>query len=515
MESLLCLLRHILVGDERLLARAAQSREQTPLERDLTRFERALAVRPGPGTIVLGHILREHRTGGMVGIDVATALSRSWWWTGSSGGGKTVGCLSFVAQILRQNRTPIIVVDPKGEMAQLLRDVILPALINQQFGGKLAMDIRVVRPFDDQFVPHLRLTEPEPDVPIEIQALGIATSLAEATGAELGRRMEHVLVRLVSLAVELNEPLTAVARWLDEPQTFGMMAGRSRDASLRAYARTEFPRENRETVRALRARLATVLLLPAVREAFEAPRCFAFEECLTRGITIFDFSDPPGGLDAAVRVMGSIVVGRLTRAVLNRRLEPSSPDVVVVFDEFQELVRRFESVSFSRLLALARHKRVSLHFINQQRIQLGPDLTQIIRTNTGFECAFRCNREDAEALAHAFPVPEGLQNPGEARRAAARRMTQLPTRSFLLWVKERAFAAQFVRSPRLDFDGLRSIAAELPPEAMQQLSQGSVARPRALSAPSINNGGHPEQFDALELLRPARSPKPDGYPPLG
>jgi hypothetical protein len=357
----------------------------------------------------------------------------------------------------------------------------LPALASHDQGHEaLRQHLRVIRPFDREFLPMLRITRPEPGVSREIQAHAIASSLEDALGEELGGRMIRTFLKLTSLAIELDRPLTDVLRWLEEPRALALDARRSQNPGIRRYA-AAFAQENRTSIDALLARLDTFLFLRETQLCLGAPECLSFHDCLDRGVTILDLGDPPAGAERAARFWAGVLVGRLTRAILSREVAQRSPQAWVVFEEFQEALGRSQTEQFGRLLALARYKRVGLCFVNQQVGQIAarePALVKLLRTNTGLEAAFRCNFEDAKGLAHALPVPRDARSPAEARQRLTEEMTRLPDRTFYLWLKKKPFRAQRVRSPRLDLDGLKKAAEGAAGEVRERIHRGMVAMPR-------------------------------------
>jgi hypothetical protein len=202
------------------------------------------------------------------------------------------------------------------------------------------------------------------------------------------------------------------------------------------------------------------------------------------------------------------------RAILSRVIRPDSPWSFVLFEEFQEALGPTTQVQqqFSRLLALARYKRCSLWFINQMQAgQIDPSLVRLLRTNTGFECAFRANAEDARAYLHAVSVPKGTKRPAEARQALVEQLTRLERRQFLFWAKGHV-RAQVLRSPRIDMDALRAAARTVSPDLRERIERGIVAR--ELNALRDQNHALNETEVPLFLQRPAVAD--DGsLPPLG
>jgi Helicase HerA, central domain len=447
-------------------------------------------------------------------------LGQHAWVTGGTGSGKTFFVLCLLLQVLARGAHPVVVVDLKGELSTLLRETFLPALAaSREDSRERLQDLRVIRPFDRRFLPMLRITRPEPGVSPEIQAQAIASSIEDALGEDLGGRMIRTFLRLTRLAIERDRPLTEVLRWLEEPGALAREARQSKDPGVRRYAEGTFRRENGASIDALLARLDTFLFLPETRVCLSAPSCVSFHECLDRGITIIDLGDPPAGAERAARFWAGVLVGRLTRAILSRKVTERSPQAWVVFEEFQEALGRSQADQFGRLLALARYKRVGLCFVNQQVGQVAaqePALVKLLRTNTGIEAAFRCSLEDARGLAHALPVPKGARSAAEARQALTEEMTRLPDRTFYLWLKRQSFRAQKVRSPRLDLAGLRTRARTIPPEVTEAIARGTVsARREELEAILTREFVHEAPHPLAGLLETGKDEGDGSFPSLG
>ncbi|MDM7914511.1 MAG: DUF87 domain-containing protein [Candidatus Eisenbacteria bacterium] len=444
-------------------------------------------------------------------------LAQHAWITGGTGAGKSFFVLGCLLQILKKSRHPVIVLDLKGELSDLLIRVGLPALAQTQNGPRLLRRLRIIRPFDPRFVPELRITLPEPGVPREVQAFTIASAIEDALGDGLGIRMNRVFLKLVSLAIEQNQPLTMLQRWLEEPQAFAEAARQSSDPSIRQYAAGAFTREARQSVDALVSRLDLFLFLEQTRLALSAESCVSFADCLDSGLTVISLGDPPSGAERAARFWAGILVGRITRAILSRRLTERSKQTLVLFEEFQEAISGRQSEQFGRLLALARHKKVGLWFINQQVAQLDAALVKLLRTNTGLEAVFRSSFEDAKTIAHALPVATDPKKARVERAALLEEIPRLPNRVFYLWLKGRPFRAQKVRSPRLNLDRLRLAGLELPDDIAAFLEQGTVARPREEIAAALERAGEdePRRSTAVGFLRVVERTGDGRFPELG
>jgi len=506
--------RRLIRGDEAARAREWQARSaQQAFARDhedARRFRQTTVCEPGPDRIILGRGRDLEGVPFWCGLTHDEFLSRHSWITGATGSGKSFFVLGCLLQVLRAGRFPVVVVDLKSELSQLLLDVVVPALMGSPAGESLLRNLRIVRPFGKD-LPMLRVTEPEPGVPRPIQAYNLASALEDALANDLGSRMARVFLRLVSLAIELGYPLTAIQRWLEYPEAFARDARKSSDPTVREYARSGFARESRPAVDALLARLDSFLFLDEVKLALSAPKCVSFADALESGLTVVDLGSPPAGAERAQRFWAGILTGRITRAILSRPVTADTPRTWVIFEEVQEALGGGQAEQFARLLALARHKRVNISLINQQPAQIAAvdsTLVRVLRTNAGMECAFRANQDDAKTLVHALPPPTGHRSAGEARLGLVAELTQMPDREYLLWMKQAPFRAQRVRSPRLDLVALRRAGARVPNHVREVLRRGVVSMDReaveAHAAAEWERIGASHEADAPEIKPGAR-----------
>ena len=120
----------------------------------------------GKGGVVLG---RAETPTGWTWVRTDRVLQSHALITGSTGAGKSRLIAAVIYQILRSG-IPLVLVDLKGELAGIVKDTIVPALI--QSGVKVG-PIRIVNPFDPHRTPLLRLSEPDGSSR-EVQALNLA-----------------------------------------------------------------------------------------------------------------------------------------------------------------------------------------------------------------------------------------------------------------------------------------------------------------------------------------------------
>ena len=421
------------------------------------------------GAVALG---RAETAKGWEWIRTDRCLQSHMLTTGATGTGKSRLIAGVLYQLLRA-RVPVVLLDLKSELSEVVVDTLVPALVQ---AGVDVGPIRVVRPFDENHIPLLRLTEPD-GTSREVQALNLAAALGEAVGEDLKLRMHRAFLRMCSLAIEKNLPLPVIADWASSPQKFVRDARSSSDAQVKQYATHEFARESRSSLDGLRARLDELFHLKQVRMALSAPSCMSFTDILEGGLTIFDLGSPPAGAEAAVRFVGAPILGRLSRSILSRK---PGPPMVCVFEEFQEILNKHQVEQFKRLLALARFKNVNLWFSNQQIAQIDdvdPMLRRILRTNAGMEMIFRSSIEDAAKLSQGLSI----RQPGESLSAARARFTEeiasLPRREFYLWVKDASYGPQRIRSPKVDLEELNELGKELTWQQREGILRGTVSVP--------------------------------------
>ncbi len=485
-EHLAAQLRRLLKGSERDTARKWHAATEHARDADSharrEAFLRELPCRTGEDRVRLGRAQSLEGEYQWCGMPLTTLCAMHLGVSGATGTGKSYLIATLLFQLITR-RVPVVLIDMKSELANLLLEVVVPAVVAR--GQKDLLDhVRVVRPFESGRVPLLRLTEPEPRISPQVQSMNIAQSLSEAVGHDLGPRMLRALLPTAGLAVEPHLPLPVLTEWLRSPETFARAAASSADPIIRAYALHELPRENRTSLDSLRARLDLLFHLPEIREALSAPRCLSCDECLESGVTILDFGSPPGGAEAAMKFIAGPVMGRFGRAILSREMRADTPPAIVCFEEFQQLLGSHQLEMFKRLIALCRFKRINLWFSNQQPAQIAEadrTLLRMLRTNLGAECIFRSSVEDARTLSEGLSTRSSDETLTQARSHMVEEIATLPRRSFFLWLRDSSFGPQRLQSPRLDVDALKRSAATLSPEERERIRLGSASIARVVA----------------------------------
>ena len=509
MERIFSKVRRALVGPEESVARRWQRRLADAGARDRIAFARALRLGPGKDQLVLASLVSPAGTETVLGLPLSRALSFHAAVAGGTGTGKTRWLLNVLAQVLQQESTAVVVVDAKGETADLVLEQLLPFLIDSSGDDRVLEQLRVLRVFDPAYVPLLNVTMREGAAPKEAQAFSVAAAVEQALAEPLGGRMHHVLVRLVCVCIEQQAPLYRVSEWLTRPHAFVRAALQSPDEATREYARSGYPQENKESLRALAARLNALLVWPGAREALCAPGAVSFADALAKpGLTVVSTGSPPAGAERLARFFGGLLIGKLTRAILTRRITPESPPALVVAEEIQEMLGAEEARQFGRLLAIARSRKTALWTTNQSRSQLSavdPALVAAMRANVGLQLQFRSSPEDAVAFAHALPD----SGKGHERRALIHELTRLPQRQCYLAVRDLGIPAQRVVTPLVETTPWQAAAERLSPERRRRIDQGIAALPR-LAVPE-EGGSKDYPTPTTNIVPPEDGP----FPALG
>ena len=344
--------QHLVLGREEKIARRWQAWLDDGSRSERRAFLRALSIEPGPENIVLGAIENSRERWGWVGLLADRLVGFHGVLAGASGSGKTSWLIGILLQILARLRLSLILPDFKGETADLLLDVGIPFLLENGLEVDLLDNLRVIRPFDHRYVPLLNLTLPEAGVPAEAQAYGVAAAVEQALAEPLGGRMHHCLVEMVVVCIELGLPITVIIEWLSDPRSFVAAAARSANEATRQYARVGFPQENRESLRALVARLNALLFWPGARQALCAPGAVSFADALAApGITVISTGGAPAGSERLARFFAGALLGKIVRAILSRDITPDTPPALLVCEEVTEALgwrRRGNSGDSSR-----------------------------------------------------------------------------------------------------------------------------------------------------------------------
>ena len=405
--------------------------------------------------------------------------------TGSTFWGKSGYVLSLLLQLSRLSEIRIVLVDLKGETAEVYRDHFLPVLAGRHQHIRPSRVVSIA-PFGRYGVP-LNPLHPIPDVPAEVQANLVCSLVGSLVDGGLGPRMTGILSWLARAGMADNGNLHDVLRMILDDNYRRSVGGRMRDPALREYLLHTFDSEPRNSLDSLRSRLEWILLLPSMRGMLCAKSCLRGSDLIESPFTIVDLGGAPQGFTPMARFIGSFIFSLVTAAVFSREVGPNTRQVILCVDEWQDLVR-IAPDDFERLLAQARFRKVGVWLVNQamsQIDQVSPALTRSLTTNIAQHVAFRPEASDITHLHNLLPVTGARMNPDrpeqrltrdQERKLLLESYSRLPLRHALLGDRITS-RAEVIRTLTIPYERAREQAAALPREAIEEYRKGRFGVP--------------------------------------
>jgi hypothetical protein len=421
-----------------------------------------------------------------------------WAVTGTTGCGKSFFAASVLLQLIREGQGSVILLDMKGELAKLVRETLLPAVIAEvpdDVARRLLRRLVVIAPFDNDSPPPFQVLARDAHLPIEVQAHEVSKSFGRTIGRDLGVLQETTLRHALVLAIELGLTLVDVRRILQEEEFRREHVERSTNRDVRDYFMVRFQRERQGSLHSLLSRLDSLLTYPNLRRMLTAKGMLRFDRILEDSITLVDMGGAPAGLRDVPQFLGQMFFQKLVRQVFSRRVTRATKPAVVFADEFQELLTPEVAADFERVLTLARSQKVFLRMLFQQAAQVeaaSPNLLRILRTNCEYQMLFKTSLEDARPFQHVLPVtgtaeridldrfPDPRNPPrrltaDEERTEMLQQIPSMPKRLFWFWNRNREYPALLVRSPTLDIRRAEREANALPREVRELVRRGVLA----------------------------------------
>jgi hypothetical protein len=429
-----------------------------------------------------------------------------WLTTGATGSGKSYLTLGLLSQLIRRRASGIVVIDMKGELAQLLRTRALPALVASlpdAEAARLVHRIAVIAPFDDSATPPFQVLARDPSLPIELQAHEVASSFGRTIGRDLGVLQGTMLKFALLLAIDAGLTLPELPQLLQDQAFLRGVVQRTRLPEVRMYFAERFPRERAGSLASLLSRLDSLFMYPTLRRMLSARGMIRFDRLLEHAVTIIDLgTGVPAGMRELSTFFGQLIFQKLVRATYARVVGPRTLPTTIIADEFQEMLTPEIAGDFERFLTLARSQKVFLWLLFQQAAQVekvSPVLLRILRTNTNYQLMFRSNLEDARAMSHILPVtglvpkerpgfpdprtPPVMLTSDEERKILVEQVSSMPDRLFWFWNRRRPYGAILTKSATVSMNDIEARANTLPREVAALVRRGVLAVDRvALNA---------------------------------
>lgn len=423
------------------------------------------------------------------------------WIMGGTGAGKTFFILNLILQFLAQKHTPMIIFDCKGELIDLLVHNFIPWLLSDMHEEERSWFLnRIVHinPFHQRFLPAFHILKPDRTVPLELQVHNTVGAFQQNSQDELGVRQNNILYFTLRLATEQNLSFLQAKEILENPHFRQCLVNRSTSREVRNYFNLRFKDEHASSLVSLLSRFDCFLRLPSTRLMLSARETIDFAELLDKKkIILINVGNPPLGCKDISAFFSKFIFYRLTQAFLSRQVNPDTPSVPCVIDEWQETLREdAQAEEMGRILSLARHKKVSLILLNQQIAQISKvssSLVEIINTNSNYQFFFRSSFKDAQHFSHALPVTgrrirekknrwddsekQQFLSPSEELRLLQGQVAQLPDRQMFFYEKRKPYKAQKIGSIELNIGKARRASENAPQELLEAIERGILSVP--------------------------------------
>jgi len=406
-----------------------------------------------------------------VELPVNTASSSHWILTGSTGAGKTFEALNIILSLLSHDIS-IILVDMKGEMAELVSNVFLPLYLQGKTKDKREKFYHCftyIDPFTENYLFPFNILKPISGVDISLQAHEVCSLIEETVGRDLGANQTIALHHALKLCIETGCTFSDVRRVMIDPFFRDSLLQKSNLNEVKQYFLLRFQNENSNSINSIINRLEYFSSIPSIQTMLNLNECLTFQDFLSQGFTIFNLgSNVPLGAESLQKFVATLILTRLARAILGRKIDKDSPPVLVVIDEFQECLSGSLVDSFERLLCLSRSKKVFFMLLTQlfsNIARVSPHLVKVIQTNCGLQLFFRMSPEDAKDLAplvskERFKVEKTLewgakrndlsQSEQEKVKSIIREFSTLPTKHFYFWNRIKGNSITRLVAPELN-----------------------------------------------------------------
>lgn len=415
--------------------------------------------------------------------------------TGTSGFGKSAWLLNAILQLFTKHPgVRICILDPKGELVQLLREHFLPAL-SRRYPRFSSERILCIEPFGPNVVG-LNPLAPDPALHPRVQAYLAAVQCDALVEGGLGPRMRDILVHAIQVVLAVGHGSFEDVRQLLRDRLFRRrVATMVADPALVAFLTTEFDEAPQASVDALTARLDLLLLVPQLASALCAKpsHCLQPGDLLSSDLTLIDLSGAPRGCEELVTYMGALLYDRIAADVFSRSARGEDAPTLVIVDEWLQIAHATASDT-ERLYRQARSFGVGFWLVAQDTDALSrqPTLRSAVENNIVLRVAFNPRRADLDDLLRFWQRGATVADP--------RRPDRILSRSELLALAEDDLAralvgyavvvdhnrrtSAVVRSPGVPYTLAREAAAALPPTALSAFRRGKRAVPFVELAPS-------------------------------
>jgi len=315
---------------------------------------------------------------------------------GKTGTGKTTLIANMAINDMR-NREGVAVIDPHGDLCEILLDYVPSYRIN---------DVCYLDPSDVNNPFSLNPLQVDNKEHQELVASGIVSVFYKLYSYSWGPRLEYILRNsLLTLVQRPQSTLVDLPLLLTNKRFRKKVVERLDDPVLKNFWAKEYEKMSErlqaEAISPILNKVGQFVSSPTIRGIIGQPTStIDLEKIMNQGkILLVNLSSGKIGEDNA-SLLGAMFITKIQLAAMSRAKIPEEKrrDFYLFVDEFQN----FATSSFVKILSEARKYRLNLTLANQYIAQVPEDVQKAIFGNVGTLLSFLVGAEDSKVLASEF-----------------------------------------------------------------------------------------------------------------
>ncbi len=315
---------------------------------------------------------------------------------GKTGVGKTTLLENMLVQDIR-NGKGVALVDPHGDLAERLLDVIPPERTN---------DVVYFDPADVEFPVAFNVLEAIDPEYKYLVASGLVSSLKKIWADSWGPRLEYILRNTILALLDYPaSTMLGITRMLADKAYRKKVVDQIQDPVVKSFWINEFANYNErfrsEAISPIQNKVGQFLSSAIIRNIVAQPKSTVdMKDVMDNGkILIINVSKGRIGEDNSA-LLGAMLITKLQLAAMDRAKVPEEErqDFYLYVDEFQN----FATESFATILSEARKYRLNLTIAHQYITQMEEVVRDAVFGNVGTIVTFRVGAFDAEFMEAEF-----------------------------------------------------------------------------------------------------------------
>ncbi len=315
--------------------------------------------------------------------------------------GKTgVGKTTLIENMIRQdieNGKGVALIDPHGDLARSLLDVIPPHRVN---------DVVYFDPADIDYPVAFNVMQAVDPKYKYLVSSGLIGVLQKIWADTWGPRLEYILRNTILAVLDYpDSTLLGVLRMLSDDKYRKKVVAKVEDPVVKAFWYEEFAHYNErfktEAVAPIQNKVGQFLTSSIIRNIVSQPKStIDMKDIMDSGkILLVNVSKGRIGEDNSA-LLGAMIITHIQLAAMDRAniAEEDRRDFYLYVDEFQN----FATESFGTILSEARKYRLNLTIGHQYITQMEEPVRDAVFGNTGTIVSFRVGAFDSEFLEKEF-----------------------------------------------------------------------------------------------------------------